>query len=190
MKNSPAPAGGITRRKSPQPSQPPVCAWRKQDSIGAAPPSTHATRPCPASSTRGELQRQTRPGGDAQGVGDFDFSFGDGAHFSKHLYLRSSSDGFDSTGGGLVRSVAGPNPPTWSAKRFAGERGDQRSGRRGGLSAANLPVVFLYRPAGGHRLYGARGVFDGPLDEQSRPARQKFYPDAELLCLRHSRHHG
>jgi hypothetical protein len=63
-------------------------------------------------------------------------------------------------------------------------------GRGGGFSAADLPAVSFHRLAGGHRLHGARGVPDGPVDEQSGAARQKFHSDAQFVCLRHSRHHG
>ena len=63
--------------------------------------------------------------------------------------------------------------------------------RRGrGVFAADLPAVLFHRPAGRHRLHGPRRVFDGPVDEQSRPARQEFHPDAQFIRLRHSRHHG
>ena len=94
---------------------------------------------------------------------------------------------------GLFRVAGRFCGPPDSAGRSAGAGGQGRRARGGGgrgFSAANLPAVSVYRIAGGHRLHGAGGVFDGSLDEQSRIARQKFHSDAQFLCLRDSRHHG
>ena len=75
--------------------------------------------------------------------------------------------------------------------RFAAGHGRGGRGWSGrGLSAADLPAVPVHRAAGGHRLHGAGGVFDGPADEQGGAARQELHPHAQFLCLRHSGHHG
>ena len=92
--------------------------------------------------------------------------------------------------GGLARRRGGEAD---SAGRFEFAyrgRGDCGCGRGGGFSAANSAAVFVHRLAGRHGLHGAGGVFDGSADEQSGAARQKFYPDAEFLCVRDSGHHG
>ena len=82
---------------------------------------------------------------------------------------------------------------TDSARRFEFIAGEWRGcGRRRGdsFSAANPAAVPVHRLFGRHRLHGARGVFDGPADEQGRAARQKFHSHAEFVRLRDSRHHG
>ena len=45
-------------------------------------------------------------------------------------------------------------------------------------------LLFFHRFPGRHRLHGARGLSDGPPDEQGGPAWQEFHPDAQLVRLR------
>ncbi len=96
--------------------------------------------------------------------------------------LTAAVDGF----GNWVSASMPPGDLNDAAREWRDQR--RRCGRR--FPAANSAAVFLHRDSGRHRLHGARGVPDGPADEQGRAARQKFHPDAQFVCVRHSRHHG